>query len=144
MYTCVLLTDLQHLCHPTPGGGEEKEVVGIGSGPHEDTGDVTAKSGGPQLLEKVIQVDIPEETAQDRTLFGSIGNLELGGFGVAPLHPSNLLFVVEDESSDDNGGDLAAEKLIEEEIKLALIKCFRAVTSCQEEIRLSSQVLSIL
>ena len=90
MYTCVLLTDLQHLCHPTPGGGEEKQVVGVGSGPHEDTGDVAPKSGGSQLLQKVIQVDIPEKATQDRTLFGSI---ELSGLGVAPLDPGSLLFI---------------------------------------------------
>ena len=53
------LTDPQHCFHSTPGGGEEEEIIGVGSGTHEDTSDVASQSGLPQLLQEIIQVQIP-------------------------------------------------------------------------------------
>ena len=75
-------------------------------------------------------------------MFGSIGNLELSGLGVAPLDPSNLLFIVEDEGPDNNGRDSAAEKLTEEKIKLAFVKSFTAIATGKKQVGFSSQVIS--
>ena len=44
----VCLTDPQHCFHSTPGGGEEEEIIGVGSGTHEDTSDVASQSGLPE------------------------------------------------------------------------------------------------
>ena len=51
-----LFTDLQHPHHSTAGGGEEKEIICVGGGAHEDPGDVAAHSGESKLLQEVIQV----------------------------------------------------------------------------------------
>ena len=75
-------------------------------------------------------------------MFGSIGNLELAGLGVAPLDPSNLLLIVEDEGPDNNGRNVAAEKLTEEKIKITFVESFTAVATGKEQVRLSSKVIS--
>ena len=75
-------------------------------------------------------------------MFGSISNLELAGLCVAPLDPSNLLLIIEDESADNNGRNFVSKKLTEEQVKLAFVKSFTAVATGKEQVGLSSQVVS--
>ena len=67
-----LLADLEHGGHATPGGGQQQKIVRVCRGAHEGVGDVAAHPELAQLLQQVVQVQIPVDWAPYRTLFGTV------------------------------------------------------------------------